>query len=107
MSISLTKKAAEHIEVALQERGKGVGIRLGITTTGCSGMGYKLEFIDEALQDDIKFESFGVTIYTDQKSLVYLDGIELDYAKEGLSEGFKFNNPNAKNSCGCGKSFHA
>lgn len=107
MSILLTKKAAEHIEVALRERGKGVGIRLGIKTTGCSGMSYKLEFIDEALQDDIKFESFGVAVYTDPKSLIYLDGIELDYTKEGLTEGFKFNNPNAKNSCGCGKSFHA
>lgn len=107
MSILLTKKAAEHIEVALRERGKGVGIRLGIKTTGCSGMSYKLEFIDEALQDDIKFESFGVAVYTDPKSLIYLDGIELDYTKEGLTEGFKFNNPNAKNSCGCGKSFRA
>jgi len=107
MSILLTKKAAEHIEVALRERGKGVGIRLGIKATGCSGMSYKLEFIDKALQDDIKFESFGVAVYTDPQSLIYLDGIELDYTKEGLTEGFKFNNPNAKNSCGCGKSFHA
>lgn len=107
MAILVTQKAAEHISAALQKRGKGLGIRLGIKTSGCSGMTYKLEFIDEAQPDDVKFEHFGVVIYTDSKSLQYLDGTELDYAKEGLTEGFKFNNPNAKNSCGCGKSFHA
>lgn len=107
MAILVTQRAAEHIRAALQKRGKGLGVRLGIKMSGCSGMTYKLEFIDEAQPDDVQFEHFGVVIYANSKSLPYLDGTELDYAKEGLTEGFKFNNPNAKNSCGCGKSFYA
>jgi iron-sulfur cluster assembly protein len=82
-----------------------VGIRLGVKTSGCSGMAYKLEFVDETFAEDIVFDSQGVKVVVDPKSLVYIDGTELDFVREGLSEGFKFNNPNAKNECGCGESF--
>jgi len=105
MSISLTLKAAERVEKYLTNRGKGIGLRLGVKTTGCSGMAYTLEFVDEALPEDQIFESRGVKILIDPKSLVYIDGTELDFEKEGLNEGFKFNNPNMKAECGCGESF--
>ncbi|HEX5127790.1 MAG TPA: iron-sulfur cluster assembly protein IscA, partial [Rhodocyclaceae bacterium] len=87
------------------KRGKGVGIRLGVKTSGCSGMAYKLEYADVLGEEDLVFESFGVKIIVDPKSLPYLEGTELDFAREGLNEGFKFNNPNVKNECGCGESF--
>jgi iron-sulfur cluster assembly protein len=106
MSISMTTRAAEHVSAFLARRGKGVGVRLAVRTTGCSGMAYKLEFVDQPDPEDITFESAGVTIFTDAKSLAYLDGTELDYVKEGLNEGFQFNNPNEKNRCGCGESFN-
>jgi iron-sulfur cluster assembly protein len=105
MSISLTPKAAERAEKYLTNRGKGIGLRLGVKTTGCSGMAYTLEFVDEALPEDQVFESHGVKILIDPKSLVYIDGTELDFEKQGLNEGFKFNNPNVKAECGCGESF--
>jgi iron-sulfur cluster assembly protein len=105
MSISLTLKAAERVEKYLTNRGNGIGLRLGVKTTGCSGMAYTLEFVDEALLEDQIFESRGVKILIDPKSLVYIDGTELDFEKEGLNEGFKFNNPNVKAECGCGESF--
>lgn len=105
MAITLTEKAADHVARFMQKRGKGVGLRLGVRTSGCSGMAYKLEFADEADADDIRFESHGITVLVDPKSLPYLDGTELDYAREGLNEGFKFNNPNVKDQCGCGESF--
>lgn len=105
MAIELSVKAAEHVQKFLTKRGKGIGLRLGVKTSGCSGMAYKLEFVDEAQADDQIFESNGVKIFVDAKSLPYLDGMSLDYAKEGLNEGFKFNNPNAKGQCGCGESF--
>ncbi|PKO51742.1 MAG: iron-sulfur cluster assembly protein IscA, partial [Betaproteobacteria bacterium HGW-Betaproteobacteria-20] len=89
----------------LDSRGKGIGLRLGVKTSGCSGMAYTLEFVDEALPEDMIFESNGVKVLIDPTSLVYMDGTELDYAKEGLNEGFKFNNPNVKDECGCGESF--
>ena len=89
----------------VDQRGKGVGLRLGVKTTGCSGMAYILEFVDAIEDDDKVFESNGVKIIIDPKSLLYLDGTELDYGKEGLNEGFKFNNPNVKDTCGCGESF--
>lgn len=104
--ITLTESAAAHIQNFLNNRGKGVGIRLGVKTSGCSGMAYTLEFADETTEDDMVFEGFGVKIITDAKSHAYLDGTELDYTKEGLQEGFKFNNPNVKDECGCGESFH-
>ena len=106
MAITLTEKAAERVRGFLANRGKGDGLRLGVKTTGCSGMAYVLEFVDAADAQDTVFESQGVRIFVDPKSLIYLDGTELDFAKEGLNEGFKFNNPNVKATCGCGESFN-
>ena len=105
MAITLTEPAAQRVEKFMANRGKGVGLRLGVKTTGCSGMAYTLEFADENQPDDLVFESHGVKVLIDPKSLVYLDGTELDYTREGLNEGFKFNNPNVKDECGCGESF--
>jgi len=105
MAITLTERAATRVQNFMKNRGKGVGLRLGVKTSGCSGMAYSLEFADELDEDDLAFESFGVTVLVNPQSLPYLDGMELDYAKEGLNEGFKFNNPNVKNTCGCGESF--
>ncbi len=105
MSITLSERAAEHVTRFIAKRGKGIGIRLGVKTSGCSGMAYKLEFADAVEPEDIVFDSHGLKIVVDPKSLPYLDGTELDYAKEGLNEGFKFNNPNVKDQCGCGESF--
>lgn len=105
MAISLTEKAAKHITGYIERRGKGLGLRLGVRTTGCSGLAYQLEYVDEALAEDVMFESLGVKVFVDPKSLAYLDGTELDYAREGLNEGFKFQNPNVKDECGCGESF--
>ena len=106
MAITLTDAAARHVQKFITNRGKGVGIRLGVRTSGCSGMAYVLEFADEVGSDDLVFENHGVKVLIDPKSLTYLDGTELDFTKEGLNEGFKFNNPNVKNSCGCGESFN-
>jgi len=106
MAVTLTERAAKHVSNFMSKRGKGVGLRLGVRTSGCSGMAYKLEFADEVLPDDCLFESHGITVLVDPKSLPYIDGTELDYAKEGLNEGFKFNNPNVKDQCGCGESFN-
>ena len=106
MSITMTEAAAKHVGKALTQRGKGIGLRLGVRTAGCSGMAYKLEYVDELNPDDLVFESSGVKIVIDPKSLAYLDGTELDFTREGLNEGFKFNNPNVKDECGCGVSFH-
>lgn len=106
MSVTMTEAAARHVNKALTQRGKGIGLRLGVRTAGCSGMAYKLEYVDELAPDDEVFESHGVKIVIDPKSLAYLDGTELDFTREGLNEGFKFNNPNVKDECGCGESFH-
>jgi iron-sulfur cluster assembly protein len=106
MAVTLSEKAAKHVANYIAKRGKGVGLRLGVRTSGCSGMAYKLEFADEVGPDDVTFESNGVTVLIDPKSLPYLEGTELDYAREGLNEGFKFNNPNVKDQCGCGESFN-
>lgn len=106
MGITLTEQAANHVRNFIQKRGKGLGIRLAVRTSGCSGMAYQLEFVDVKNDDDLSFESFGVNVFTDAKSLAYIDGTELDYTKEGLNEGFKFNNPNVANECGCGESFN-
>ncbi|MFY2509583.1 iron-sulfur cluster assembly protein IscA [Vibrio pectenicida] len=106
MAITMTETAASRVRTFLESRGKGVGLRLGVKTTGCSGMAYVLEFVDELNEEDEVFEFQGVKVIIDQKSLVYLDGTELDYIKEGLNEGFEFNNPNAKSECGCGESFN-
>lgn len=104
--ITITENAAKHINSYLTRRGKGLGVRLGVKTSGCSGMAYNLEFVDEVNEDDLIFEEHGARVYIDPKSLVYLDGTQVDYTKEGLQEGFKFENPNVKDSCGCGESFH-
>lgn len=105
MAITLTEPAADRVRSFLTNRGNGIGVRLGVKTSGCSGMAYVLEFVDQVDEDDVVFEDHGVKVVIDQKSLAYLDGTELDYGKEGLNEGFKFNNPNVKNECGCGESF--
>ncbi len=105
MSITLTQSAADRISAFLENRGKGVGLRLGVKTSGCSGMAYVIEFADEIADEDQVFEDKGVKVLVDPKSFIYLDGTELDYGKEGLNEGFKFNNPNVKDNCGCGESF--
>ena len=105
MSINLTEVAAQRVKSFLQSRGKGIGLRIGIKTTGCSGMAYVLEFVDDVEEGDEVFETQGVKIIIDPKSMIYLDGTEVDFAKEGLNEGFQFRNPNAKDECGCGESF--
>lgn len=105
MAISLTEAAARHVRKSLDQRGKGEGLRLGVRTAGCSGMAYVLEFVDQIGSEETVFESHGVKLVVDPKSLVYLDGTVLDYTREGLNEGFKFENPNVKGACGCGESF--
>ncbi len=105
MSITLSEKAARHVQNYLAQRGKGVGVRLGVKTTGCSGLAYKLEYADAVTAEDQVFESHGVKVLIDPKSLSYLDGTELDFVREGLQQGFKFNNPNERDRCGCGESF--
>ena len=105
MSISLTESAANRVKTFIEKRGRGVGVRLGVKTTGCSGMAYTIEFADHIEDSDEVFEDKGVKVIVDPKSLVYLTGMELDFAKEGLNEGFKFDNPNEKERCGCGESF--
>ena len=106
MAITVTDAAAQRASSFLANRGHGLGLRLGVKTTGCSGLAYVLEFVDELNEDDTVFEHNGVKIIIDGKSLVYLDGTELDFAKEGLNEGFQFKNPNANGECGCGESFN-
>ncbi|MGL9735019.1 MAG: iron-sulfur cluster assembly protein IscA [Symbiopectobacterium sp.] len=105
MSIYLSDSAAQRVSAFMANRGKGVGLRLGVRTSGCSGMAYVLEFVDDLNADDVVFEDKGVKVIIDGKSLVYLDGTQLDFVKEGLNEGFKFNNPNVNGECGCGESF--
>jgi iron-sulfur cluster assembly protein len=106
MGVTLTEAAARHVNRYIARRGKGVGVRLGVKTTGCSGLAYKLEYADEVAPEDHVFEEHGVKILVDPKSMPYLDGTELDFVREGLNAGFKFNNPNEKDRCGCGESFN-
>ena len=105
MAITLTEAAAKHIKKSLAGRGKGVGLRLGVKTSGCSGMAYVLEFADVVEEEDQVFESQGIQVLVDPKSMLYIDGTELDFTREGLNEGFRFNNPNVQDECGCGESF--
>ena len=105
MGITVTDRAARHIARSLQRRGKGIGLRVAVKTSGCSGYAYALEFVDEPQAADRSFECLGVRIVVDPTSLALLDGTELDFVREGLNEGFKFNNPLAKATCGCGESF--
>jgi iron-sulfur cluster assembly protein len=103
--ITLTESAAARVNKFIANRGKGLGLRLGVKTNGCSGMAYVMEFVDDLQAEDTVFESLGVKVIVDPKALVYLDGTEVDYAREGLNEGFKFTNPNETARCGCGESF--
>nr|MBP6779752.1 iron-sulfur cluster assembly protein IscA [Ottowia sp.] len=104
MAVTLSEAAARHVTKYLAKRGKGVGVRLGVKTTGCSGLAYKLEYVDEVAPEDELFEQHGVKLMIDPKSLAYIDGTELDYVREGLSEGSRFNNPHERDRCGCGAS---
>lgn len=106
MAVTLSESAARHVSNFIAKRGKGFGIRLGVKTSGCSGMAYELEFVDEKGTEDMVFDSHGVKVVIDPKSLPFLEGTELDFVREGLNEGFKFNNPNVKDQCGCGESFN-
>ena len=106
MAITLTETAARHVAAHLAKRGKGIGLRLGVRTSGCSGLAYKVEYADDVHPEDMQFESHGVRVIVDPKSLPYLDGMQLDFAREGLNEGFRFDNPNVKDACGCGESFN-
>ncbi len=105
MGITLTPQAADHINRHIEKRGSGLGLRLGVRLTGCSGMAYKLEYVDQPNSDDQVYEQLGVKVFIDPKSLPFLDGTHVDYSRDGLNEGFKFSNPNEKASCGCGESF--
>ena len=105
MGITVTQAAADHVQRHLDNRGSGLGIRVGVRTTGCSGMAYVLEFVDETAAEDEVYEGHGIKVFIDPKSMVYLDGTELDFARDGLNEGFQFNNPNVAAECGCGESF--
>ncbi|MFN6971779.1 MAG: iron-sulfur cluster assembly protein IscA [Rheinheimera sp.] len=105
MAISMTAAAADRVRSFLTNRGKGIGLRVGVKTTGCSGLAYVLEFVDELNVDDQVFDHDDLKLIVDGKSLVYIDGTQLDFVKEGLNEGFQFNNPNVDAECGCGESF--
>ena len=103
--ISLTELAAEKIQNQLKHRGRGLGIRVGVKTTGCSGYAYALEYVDEPKAEDMSFVSYGVHIFVDPKSLVFVEGLIMDWKRTGLNEGFDFSNPNERDRCGCGESF--
>lgn len=105
MAVSITEAAARHVSAQLNSRGHGEGIRIGVRTSGCSGLAYVLEFVDDPGAEDAVFEENGVKVYIDPKSLVYLDGTVVDFAREGLNEGLEFRNPNVAGECGCGESF--
>jgi len=106
MTISVTESAANRVKIFLAKRGKGEGLRLAVKPSGCSGLSYVLEFVDQVEDTDQVIEAYGIKVIIDKKSLIYLDGTELDYTREGLNEGFKFNNPNVSAECGCGESFN-
>lgn len=103
--ISLTPLAAEKIQQQLARRGKGIGIRIGVKTTGCSGYAYALEYVDTPKTEDLNFISNSINVFVDPKSLVFVEGLTMDWQKKGLNEGFEFLNPNEKDRCGCGESF--
>jgi iron-sulfur cluster assembly protein len=103
--LSITTAAAEQIQRVLEERGQGLGLRVSVKPSGCSGYSYVLDFADEAANDDAVFEEHGVTVFVTPEALPMLDGSEVDYVSEGLNRFFRFNNPNVKDQCGCGESF--
>jgi iron-sulfur cluster assembly protein len=106
MSVSLTPSAAERVRSFLEKRGSGVGLRLGVKKTGCSGFAYVVNYADEVATDDVVFEDQGVKVIVDSDSLRYVDGTEIDFVRQGLNEAFKFRNPNVRGECGCGESFN-
>jgi iron-sulfur cluster assembly protein len=106
MSVSLTQSAADRVKGFLQNRGRGVGLRLGIKKTGCSGYAYVVNYADDVAATDVVFEDRGVKVIVDAGSLQYVDGTEIDFVRQGLNEAFKFRNPNVKGECGCGESFN-
>ena len=103
--LTITDEGVKRVNNFLESRGSGVGIRVKVTTTGCSGFAYGIEFADETNSDDTIFEDKGIKIIVDPKSLIMIDGTELDYKKEGINSGFEFKNPLAGETCGCGESF--
>ena len=103
--ISLTDRAADKIKKQIQRRGAGLGIRLGVKTTGCSGLAYVLEFVDAERPGDVKMDCQGCSVFVDPKSCPYLQGVTVDFVRNGLNEGFEFSNPNERDRCGCGESF--
>jgi iron-sulfur cluster assembly protein len=103
--ISLTPLAAEKVRTHLAHRGRGHGIKVGVRTTGCSGLAYVLEYVDDPMQGDMSFVSEGIHIFVDPKALPYINGMTMDWVKNGLNEGFDFVNPNERDRCGCGESF--
>lgn len=103
--ISLTDQAAVKVQRQLERRGKGLGLRVGVRTTGCSGLAYVLEYVDQECPEDQCFESKGCKLFVDPKSLAYIAGLEVDWVRNGLNEGFEFSNPNERDRCGCGESF--
>ena len=105
MSVSLTENAARQIKKQLEKRGKGIGLKLGVRKSGCSGYAYALDYADNLNENDAVFEDFGVKVIVQEKDLEFVKGIELDYRREGINEAFQFNNPNVKGTCGCGESF--
>lgn len=105
MSVSLTERAARQIQKQLAKRGKGIGLALGIKKSGCSGFAYALDYADQINENDLVFEKFGVKVIVKNDDLQLIDGIELDYRREGINEAFQFNNPNVVGTCGCGESF--
>jgi iron-sulfur cluster assembly protein len=106
MAISLTESAASRVRNYLATRGKGVGLRLGVTKTGCSGYSYVINYADDIAENDVVFEDKGVTLVVDPEALPLIDGTEVDFAKSGLNEAFSFKNPNVSGECGCGESFN-
>jgi len=106
MAVSLTENAARRVKSYLEKRGHGIGLRIGVKRTGCSGWAYQLDYADEVDSNDVVFDDGGIKVVVDSKSLPLIDGTEVDFVKEGLNEAFKFRNPNVKGECGCGESFN-
>jgi iron-sulfur cluster assembly protein len=106
MAVSLTQSAAARVRSFLEKRGSGVGLRIGVRRTGCSGYAYLIDYADAVGADDVVFDHAGVKVIVDSKSLSLIDGTEVDFVKEGFNEAFKFRNPNVKGECGCGESFN-
>ena len=105
MAITITENAAKQVLSQLEKRGKGIGLRLGVKESGCSGYAYVIDFADKVDEDDRVYEQHGVKVIVSEDSERLLDGMELDFAREGINSAFKFNNPNVTDSCGCGESF--